>query len=139
MKLKNKIDQEKRKINQKKGSIYRNGLIKRATKHELILKEALEHENILFTFQKLYYSPKKCFILDFYLKTDSGRYAIEIDGASHDSESAKQYDAQRENWLLQKRKTSVIRFKNEDIDNNLRSVIAQILMLSPRKNPNIHI
>ncbi len=122
-----------RKINQRKGAIYRCGLVKKATKHELILKETLEELGIAFDFQKVYYSDKKCFILDFYLKTKSGRYGIEIDGKSHNSKRAKKYDWERSDWIGRRRKTTIIRFKNEQVDNDLNGIIAQILLLEPYK------
>lgn len=128
-----KIRDERRKINQIKGSKYRNGLEKRATKHELIFKEALIDCGIKFQFQKLYYSQFAVYILDFYLKTDCGRYSIEIDGKTHDELKQKEYDKKRSNWMLVKRKTKTIRFTNEQVENDLKGCITQVLLLGPQK------
>lgn len=123
--------QTRRKENQIRGSKYRNGLEKKATKHELIFKEALIDSGIKFQFQKLYYSQFAVFILDFYIKTECGRYCIEIDGNSHNTPKQKEYDKKRAQWMEVKRKTKTIRFTNEQIENNLKDCVTQILLLIP--------
>ena len=49
---------------------------------------------------------------------------IELDGASHDVRSA--YDEQRTAYL-EKQGYTVLRFNNEDIDQNLKGVVETIL------------
>ncbi len=126
------VKKVKRENNHRKVAGYANQLVYRATKQELILKETLEELGIVFSFQKIYFNHDKCYILDFYLKTKIGRYAIEIDGKSHDRPKAKIYDQERTDWLLNKRNTNMLRFNNEEIDNDLNKVVAQIMMLQPK-------
>jgi very-short-patch-repair endonuclease len=129
----NVLKKQKRETNQRKGSIYSLGLKKRATKHEIILRDALLECGIIFKFQKVFYNEHRLYILDFYLKTMAGRYCIEVDGSSHDSDKQKEYDFKRSQWLLAKRKTKTIRFTNEQVDNDLLGCVAKILMLEPKR------
>ena len=120
-------------FNQKKGANYRNNLIERATKHELILKDALIELGIQFSFQKLVFDFDRTYILDFYLKTHTGRYAIELDGYHHFTEKGRKYDKNRSDWLFKRRRIKTFRFTNSDIENNLNKCITEILLLQPRK------
>jgi len=125
-------DQLKRKANQIKGATYQNNLKRKPTKYELIFRRALMKENIKFQFQKLYYSTERIYILDFYLKTLSGRYCIEIDGGYHTTEWKKKYDSRRDNWILEKRRTVTIRFTNTQIETSLDECVKRVLSLSPK-------
>ena len=63
------------------------------------------------------------YILDFYCP--SIRLYIELDGTVHDTEEAKQKDADRTAFLNQNR-ISVIRFRNEEVEANVENVISKI-------------
>lgn len=128
-----KLKRERKAQNHQRGSKYRNNLLKKATKQELILRDALIEEGVIFSFQKLYFDEKKVFILDFYLKTRTGRYNIEIDGAGHFTPKGREYDQKRAQWMYKRRKTKTIRFTNSQVDHDLDKVVAKILMLLPYK------
>jgi very-short-patch-repair endonuclease len=63
------------------------------------------------------------YVLDFYCPMC--KLAIEIDGASHDSETAQKYDKERTKYLYAVG-IKVIRFKNIDILKNLYGVLEEI-------------
>lgn len=67
------------------------------------------------------------YVLDFYCP--ERRLAIEIDGDSHYTDSAKSYDKTRENFLLNLN-IKTLRFTNQDILNNLNSVLLEIARIS---------
>jgi very-short-patch-repair endonuclease len=63
------------------------------------------------------------FIVDFFC--NMVKLVIEIDGSVHDVPEQKQLDKHREN-VLHARGLSVIRFKNEEIETHLESVLEKI-------------
>jgi len=63
------------------------------------------------------------FIADFYCH--AAGLVVEVDGAVH--EKRKEYDAERDE-VLQRRSLDVLRFTNAEIDTDLRSVLAKILL-----------
>jgi very-short-patch-repair endonuclease len=63
------------------------------------------------------------FVLDFY--STNLKLAIEIDGESHFVKGGPERDAEREQWIRQYGIT-FLRFTNEDVRNNLDSVISKI-------------
>lgn len=123
---------KKREFNQRRGDKFRGELIRKATRQELALKEALIECGVIFKFQKVVFDHDKLFILDFYLKTDLGRYTIEIDGGHHFTAKGRVYDTNRSRWLFKRRRIKTLRFSNSEIDNNISECIACILMLKPR-------
>ena len=69
---------------------------------------------------------KKAYILDFYLPTL--KLAIEIDGASHNSEHARTYDQIRDS-LAAKKGIRVVRFSNDEVkdsENCIRKIYSEI-------------
>ncbi len=64
------------------------------------------------------------YIADFICK--ERKLIIEIDGGQHNEEEALQYDEERTQYL-QSKGYKVIRFWNNDIDNNLDGVYEEIL------------
>lgn len=73
------------------------------------------------------------YILDFYCPEE--RLAIEIDGDSHEKNGHKLYDKSRTEFLDSLR-IRVLRFKNEEVINNLHIVIEQIRKsFEPPLNP----
>ena len=122
-----------RKKNQRKSDIYGKALIKRATKTEKILKQRFDEDGMFYTFQKKFFSHNFCFITDFWFKSITGnKYIIEIDGKTHLSESAKRYDEKRTKLLEKYRDCKVIRFTNEQVLNDIDSVIDKIYSLMPK-------
>ena len=67
--------------------------------------------------------PASQFILDFY----SHEYflGIEVDGSVHENENAKQYDQNRA-VELEDLGITILRFRNEDVLNNLTEVLQEI-------------
>lgn len=126
-------NEAKRRVTQSKADEYSGELKKKMTKAERVIRAKLLHLNVKFQFQKYYFNTEgRIYILDFYLKTHSGRWAIEIDGKHHNEPKQKKYDDRRTQWLLEHRKTGVIRFTNEEALNNTQDCIDKILALSPR-------
>jgi len=97
-------------------------LRKNTTEAELKLWERLKGKQMLgLRFRPQH--PIDMFIADFYCHPV--KLVIEIDGGIHQSTYQKEYDFGREgeleNWGIQ-----VIRFTNEEIENNINQVIKQI-------------
>ena len=63
------------------------------------------------------------YILDFYCP--SLRLCIELDGEVHDSPEARQHDDERTVFLNENR-IDVIRFRNEEVETNVRGVLQRI-------------
>ncbi len=66
------------------------------------------------------------YIIDFYCSEI--RLAIELDGKIHEKQDAKIYDKERSGYL-ESLDIRIIRFKNEEVVKNTRSVLAQIAPL----------
>lgn len=66
------------------------------------------------------------FIVDFYC--DELGLCVEIDGGIHDNLEQKKYDIERTR-VLNERDLKVLRFKNNDIMNNIDDVINEIIEL----------
>ncbi len=60
------------------------------------------------------------YILDFYCP--SLKLAIELDGASHDSDDAQEYDAERQRYI-EALNIRFLRFTNTEIKTNLEGVV----------------
>lgn len=67
--------------------------------------------------------PMGSYIVDFYCA--DARLVVELDGATHDSGSAQQYDATR-TAFLESLGLRVIRFSNEDVLRNLEGGLVEI-------------
>ena len=63
------------------------------------------------------------YILDFYCPAQ--RLAVELDGAAHDHENARHYDARRTAFLASLGIT-VLRFENRDVFENAEGVLLEI-------------
>ncbi len=101
-------------------------LRKMETHAEKILWTRVSNSQILgLTFRRQH--PINQFIADFYCH--STRLVIEIDGSIHDLPENKVYDIERSNLLSQFGLT-IIRFKNEDIIDNINQVIDTIIKIS---------
>ena len=100
----------------------RQQLRRESTPYENILWRRLQKRQVLgLKFRRQHgYGP---YVLDFYCPTI--RLCIEVDGEVHDSPEAKKHDSERTEFLEQEGIT-VIRFRNEEIENNVESVVEKI-------------
>jgi Uncharacterized protein conserved in bacteria len=73
--------------------------------------------------QFLRQKPIQCYILDFYAKVPN--LAIEVDGAIHNTQQASLADSNREH-VLRTLGIQVIRFSNEQVLNDLNTVLEKI-------------
>ncbi len=72
--------------------------------------------------------PVNYFVADFYCH--QARLIIEIDGSIHDSVDQAEYDLNR-TYILEEFRLSVIRFRNEEVENDLEHVLSTISQLLP--------
>jgi very-short-patch-repair endonuclease len=98
------------------------------TKSELIIKGKLERLGINFIFQYPVIIKNKLYILDFYLP-DNKLY-IEVDGSTHNSESAKRYDNIRKQAINKELHIREVRIKN----NHCESVILINILRQKKKH-----
>jgi 5-methyltetrahydrofolate--homocysteine methyltransferase len=63
------------------------------------------------------------YIVDFVCFTD--KLIVELDGPQHLDPEAARHDKRRTNWLTA-RGFRVVRFRNQELDNNIRAVVAAI-------------
>lgn len=110
----------------KRLSLYKKNLREKATKAELAFAQKLDENNIKYTFQKIYYNLKLSVILDFYIKINNKKLAVEIDGDYHINSFQKQKDAYRDEWLLLNRKCPTIRFTNKMIETDIEICINKV-------------
>jgi very-short-patch-repair endonuclease len=104
----------------------------KATKAEAKLWRVIQHSQIEGKKFRRQHSVGY-YILDFYYPEE--RLAIEIDGESHEKNESKLYDKSRTEFLDSMR-IRVLRFKNEEVLNNLDSVTEQIRKsFEPPLNP----
>lgn len=91
------------------------------TKHEQLLRNGLTTGcGVKFASQVL----KRGWILDLY--SHSARLAVEVDGTSHTSPSARLRDAIRDRVLLSREGIRTLRFTNEEVIQNLPAVVTAI-------------
>ena len=102
------------------------------TEAEKILWEALRNRKLIGAkFRRQH--PISVFILDFYCH--EYKLVVEIDGGVHEDVEVKEYDKGREEELREL-KLKVIRFKNEEVMENLKEVLEQIKKyLTPGPSP----
>lgn len=94
---------------------YKRLMRKNPTKAELVFKTALQESGFKFRHQSGCYSKEFQCIVDFLIKSDGIKLAIEIDGKYHNGEQQKKKDSIRTKWLKDKRGYMMIRFTNEDV------------------------
>ena len=101
---------------------FARNLRKEQTPEEKILWEHLKNRQLNgFKFRRQH--PLYNFILDFYCH-EAG-LVIELDGSVHDNRDQQHYDMHR-TLELEEFKLCVLRFKNDDVRNNLRLVLYTI-------------
>lgn len=102
------------KDSQKNNFKYRNILIQKATKEELILKKFLEDNKIRFLFQKGFLKPFHR-IVDFYIPRR--KVIIEVDGDYHKEPIVELRDLNKDIEWLWDRGMTTIRITNKEINN----------------------
>jgi very-short-patch-repair endonuclease len=104
-----------------KSSIFRKAtdLRFRTTRHERILWEKLRASRMGFRFKRQH--PISHFIVDFYCH--KAKLVIQIDGRSHESQI--EYDQNR-TLVIEEFGLNVIRFTNQEINDNIDSVVETI-------------
>jgi very-short-patch-repair endonuclease len=123
---------KQRKANRTKARKYSGQLKRRITRAERMVKSILDEDGIIYTFQKPFYSHNCCYIVDFYFENKLGRkYIIELDGKTHNRHT-KAYDKNRSFFLYHKKECAVIRFRNEDVFNDIDKIIDKIYSLHPQ-------
>ena len=99
------------------------------TPAERVLWKRLRRAQLGFNFRRQH--PVGRAILDFYCP--AGRLCVELDGPIHDS--TREYDAARDAWLAS-HGVWVIRFRNDEVYNDVEDVLARIrAALPPRHAP----
>lgn len=125
---------ENTKKNQRKAQKYSRGLGNKPTPAEKELIQALQDIGIRFKFQRPVYDHSHCYIIDFWIFTKSAPLVVEIDGESHKNRA--EYDFQRTVFLQNKRNCKVIRFKNEQVFNDLTGIVRAIKFYEPLYHEN---
>ncbi len=98
-------------------------LRKNMTKAEVILWNVIRGKNLKdLRFRRQH--PIAKFVVDFYCHEK--KLVIELDGNVHDTEEAKEKDKLRSE-LLEQLGLKVIRFRNEEVLNNLKEVVKKII------------
>ena len=110
----------------------RQGLRNKPTEAEAQLWKVIQHSKLEGRKFRRQHSAGY-YILDFYCPEE--RLAIEIDGDSHEKDESRLYDKSRTEFLESMR-IRVLRFKNEEVLNNIKSVIEEIRKsFKPPLNP----
>jgi very-short-patch-repair endonuclease len=110
----------------------RQGLRNKPTEVETQLWKVIQHSKLEGRKFRRQHSTGY-YILDFYCPEE--RLAIEIDGDSHEKSESKQYDGSRTEFL-ESMGIRVLRFKNEEVLNNIECVIEEIRKhFKPPLNP----
>ncbi|MEK7081133.1 MAG: endonuclease domain-containing protein [Patescibacteria group bacterium] len=99
----------------------RRELRKRSTKEEEMLWLKIRNNKLGYKFKRQHSIGG--YILDFYCS--EARLIIEIDGASHNTKEAREYDKIRDEYFSELGYTT-IRFLNEEIKNKMEKVVNKI-------------
>lgn len=110
----NKAKELSKKRLKDKAEDFRSDLIKKQTRSEARMKVALKELNVKYEFQKIFYTEKSFYIVDFYLPEYN--VVIEVDGGYHNDKEQKVKDNNR-TLKLTEDINHVYRIKNESVDN----------------------
>ena len=108
---------------------YANQLREAMTPAELVLWESLRM-NKLNGFRFKAQHPISYFVADFYCH--SARLVVELDGNVHDSVDQHEYDTNR-TYILEEFGIRVVRFRNDEVFEQLRGVLAKIASFLPER------
>jgi len=120
--LKGRVGEGLETMDNQKSKQLRKNLRNNATPQEIILWSRLRRKQLKYKFRRQHSFGK--YIADFYCKEK--KIVIEIDGSQHKEESNQGYDKERTEYLKRKG-MKVLRFWNNEINNNLEGVIFKIL------------
>ena len=122
----------KKKENQRRGSKYSQRMKNKPTREEHILGREFQRRGIIFFSQRFSYDSDHLFLLDFLVvcKGKFRKLGIEIDGKSH--EKQRLYDFKRTVWFWKRKGIKIIRFTNEQVQNNLAGVMESIEAYQPK-------
>jgi len=95
---------------------------KNPTEAEKLLWEHIRYDTFGVRFRRQFLCEGAIF--DFYCPEQ--RIALEIDGGIHLSEDQRKYDHERDEYFLEERKISTLRFSNDQILHNLDHVLSDI-------------
>jgi very-short-patch-repair endonuclease len=105
---------------------YSRDLRQSSTKAEKILWEHLRNRKLNgLKFRRQH--PIDKFIADFYCHEK--RLVVEIDGSDHNLKTNEEYDNAR-TYMLSELSIIVVRFRNEEVENNVEEVIRKIITLT---------
>lgn len=113
-------------LNSNKMEWRRKDLRRKSTETEFLLWEKLRNNKLGFKFKRQYSVTH--YVVDFYCAKE--KLAIEVDGKIHSIASNIEYDKYRTQYLYSLG-IKEIRFKNEEIINNMDQVITKIKMVLP--------
>ena len=116
------------------GKLYQYGreLRQESTEAEKLLWEELRNRKLIgLKFRRQH--PLDKFIVDFYC--NEKKLVVELDGSVHDEKINKEYDEARTAMLVGLN-IIVLRFKNEDVINNLKGVLKKISDAADMLNSN---
>lgn len=109
---------------------YRSSLAKNPTLAEQKLRNELDKHDIYHQFQRIFYTKESFFIVDFWIPTRNRfKLIVEVDGKSHDK--TKEKDFQRTFYLMNNHYVKLVRFKNEQVFNDLSGVVEAIRFYKP--------
>ena len=97
-------------------------LRKKQTPEETKLWEKLRRGNLGVKFKRQY--SVGAYVLDFY--SPIHKLAVELDGSQHFTKDGKEYDKERTE-CLEVLKIRVLRFKNNEVNDNIDTVINKII------------
>ncbi|MDH4329937.1 MAG: endonuclease domain-containing protein [Candidatus Moranbacteria bacterium] len=109
-------------MNNCKAKQLRKKLRNNSTPQEIVLWSRLKRKQLGYKFRRQHSFGK--YIVDFYCKEKG--LVIEIDGCQHKKDLHQNYDTERTEYL-QRKGLKVLRFWNNEINNNLDGVIFKIL------------
>jgi very-short-patch-repair endonuclease len=105
---------------------YARTLRKEMTQAETVLWKCIRNKKLGVKFRRQH--PMDAYILDFYCH--ELKLGIEVDGSIHEYADNKLYDAYR-TIQLKEYEVKIIRFKNEEVLNDLKEVVERIKNLIP--------
>jgi very-short-patch-repair endonuclease len=101
---------------------FRKDLRSNATSQEIILWSRLRKSQLGYKFRRQHSIGK--YIVDFYCP--GKKLIIEVDGGQHNEENIRKYDENRTKYF-ESLNLKVLRFWDNDINNNLSSVVSEIV------------
>ncbi len=99
---------------------------KNPTHSESVFRDALENAKIKFRHQSLCYTKEFQCIVDFFIKSDGLKLAIEIDGEYHFTPKQIEADQYRTQWLKDNRGYDMLRFTNKEVNHDINECLKKL-------------